>query len=92
MVAYIEKSNPGIDIEARPSLVGKLNIMKERRESTAGLTVLSEDSQYLKEMLRKDEPKMLVSGRKRICRVWRELTKTTICNRYCTVRHNTPRV
>jgi len=90
MVADIDKSNPGIHIEARPSWVGKLNIMKERRQSTAGMTLLCEDNEYLKEMLSKDKPKMLVSGRKMFCRIWRELTETRICDRCCTVGHTLP--
>jgi len=69
MIADIEKSNPGIHVEARSSWVGKLNIMKERRQTTAGIILLCEENEYLKGILSRDEPKMLIAGRKRFCRV-----------------------
>ena len=90
MVADIEKSNPGIQVEARPSWVGKLNIMKERRQTTAGMILLCEENEYLKGILSRDEPKMLIAERKRFGRVWREKTDTSICDRCCTVGHTLP--
>ena len=90
MIADIEESNPGIHIEARPSWVGKLGIMKERKQTTAGLTILCEENSYVKEILMKDEPKMLIAGKKRFCRVWREKTGTSLCDKCCTVGHTLP--
>jgi len=90
MIADIERSNPGIHVEARPSWVGKLNIMKERKQTKAGMILLREENEYLRGVLGKDEPKLLVAGRKRFCSVWREKTDTSICDRCCTVGHTLP--
>ena len=60
-IADIEGSNPGIHIEARPSWMGKLNIMKERKQSMAGMILLCEENEYLKGILGRDEPKVLVA-------------------------------
>jgi len=38
----------------------------------------------------KDEPKILVGGRKRFCRVWRERTETVVCDKCCEVGHTMP--
>jgi len=81
IIADIEESNPGIHVEARPSWVGKLNIMKDRRQTTAGIILLCEENEYQKGILGKDEPKVLIAGRKRFCRVWREKRDTSICDR-----------
>ena len=90
LIADIERSNPGIHVEARPSWVGKLGIMKERKQTTAGLTLLCEENDCLKGILMKDEPKILVAGKKRFCRVWREKTDTSLCDKCCTVGHTLP--
>jgi len=90
MIADIEGSNPGIHIEVRPSWVVKLNIMKERKQTMAGMILLCEENEYLKGILKKNKPKVLVAGRKRFCRVGREKTDTSIWDRYCTVGHRLP--
>jgi len=77
-IGDIERSNPGIHIKARPTWVGKLNIMKETRQTTAGMILLREENEYLEGILKKDELKILVAGRKSFCRIWREKTDTTI--------------
>jgi hypothetical protein len=65
----IEHCNPGTFVCARPSWVGKLHTMKARKQTTAGLIVLCEMNDFIKGTLARTEPKMLVGGRKRFCRV-----------------------
>jgi len=90
LAADIEKSNPGIYVAARPSWVGKLGIMRERKQKTAGLVVLCEETNELKEILGKKEPKMLIGGANRFCRTWRERSDTVICDRCLSVGHKLP--
>jgi len=90
MAADIESSNPGVYVSARPSWVGKLGILKERKHMSAGLTILCEETAELKRMMAGNEPRMLVGGRKRFCRIWRESSDTIICDRCLTVRHSLP--
>jgi len=90
MIADIARSNLGIHVEARPSWVGKLNIMKKMKQTTASMILLCEENEYLRGKLGKVEPKVLVAGRKRVCRVWREKTDTSICDTCCTVGHTLP--
>ena len=90
MAADIESSNPGVYVSARPSWVGKLGILKERKHNSAGLTILCEETAELKRIMAGNEPRMLVGGRKRFCRVWRESSDTIICDRCLTVGHSLP--
>jgi len=90
MAADIERSNSGIYIAARPSWVGKLHVMKEQKQTTTGLTLLVEVTKELAGLMGGTEPKILVGGRKRFCRVWREKTDTTICDRCLQVGHTLP--
>jgi len=90
MAADIESSNQGVYVSARPSWVGKLGILKERKHKSAGLTILCEETAELKRMMAGNEPRMLVGGRKRFCRIWRESSDTIICDRCLTVGHSLP--
>ena len=56
LAADIERSNPGIFICARPSWVGKLHVMKNRKSWKAGLIVLCEETDSLKIMLGRGNP------------------------------------
>ena len=85
--ADIERSNPGIFICARPAWVGKLQVMKERNNWKAGLIILCEETEGLKIALRRNSPKMVVGGRRRFCRVWRENGATVICDKCLKVGH-----
>jgi len=64
--------------------------MKGRKQTTAGMILLCKENECLKEMLKTDEPKVLVTGRKRFCRIWREKTDTSLCDQCCTVGHTFP--
>jgi len=90
LAADIERSNPGIYVCARPSWVGKLHAMKSRKQSTAGLTILVEETRELKGAMAAREPKILVGGRRRFCRVWRERSDTMVCDKCLMVGHSLP--
>ena len=87
LAADIERSNPGIFICARPSWVGKLHVMKNRKSWKAGLIVLCEDTDSLKIMLGRGNPGLLVGGRNRSCRVWRENAGTVVCDKCLKAGH-----
>ena len=87
LAADIERSNPGIFICARPSWVGKLHVMKNRKNWKAGLIILCEETDSLKIMLERGNPRILVGGRNRYCRVWRENAGTIICDKCLKARH-----
>jgi len=65
-------------------------MIKERKQTTAGLILLVEETKELVRMMGGTEPKILVGGRKRFCRVWREETDTPICDRCLQVGHTLP--
>ena len=85
--ADIERSNPGIFICARPAWVGKLHVMKERNSWKAGLIILCEETDGLKIALGRNSPRLVVGGRNRFCRVWRENGATVICDKCLKVGH-----
>ena len=85
--ADIERSNPGIFICARPAWVGKLHVMKERNNWKAGLIILCEETDGLKIALGRNSPRLVVGGRNRFCRVWRENGATVICDKCLKVGH-----
>ena len=87
LAADIERSNPGIFICARPSWVGKLHVIKNRKSWKAGLTILCEETDSLKIVLGKQNPKLIVGGRNRFCRVWRENAGTVICDKCLKTGH-----
>jgi len=87
LAADIEKSNPGVYVAARLSWVGKLGIMSKRKQRAAGLVVLCEETPELKNILGRNEPKMLIGGANRFCRTWRERSDTVICDRCLSVGH-----
>jgi len=90
MAADIERSNPGVYVCARPSWVGKLHQMKSRKQSTAGLTILVEETNEPKGIMEARDPKILVGGRRRFTRVWRERVDTVVCDNCLTVGHSLP--
>ena len=85
--ADIERSNPGIFICARPAWVGKLHVIKERNSWKAGLIILCEETDGLKIALSRNSPRLVVGGRNRFCRVWRENGATVICDKCLKVEH-----
>ena len=85
--ADIERSNPDIFICARPAWVGKLHVMKERNNWKAGLIILCEETDGLKVALGRNSPRLVVGGRNRFCRVWRENGATVICDKCLKVGH-----
>jgi len=90
LAADIERSNPGIYVCARPSWVGKLHQMKSRKQSTAGLTILVEETSELKRIMAVKDPKILVGGRRRFARVWRERSDMVVCDKCLMVGHSLP--
>ena len=90
MVNDIKNSNPGIHVWSRPSWVGNFGLIASRKQCTAGLVVIVEESDKLKEIIARREPKMLVGGRLRFCRVWRERLDMVKCNRCLSVRYTLP--
>ena len=86
-MADIERSNPGIFICARPAWVGKLHVMKERYSWKAGLIILCEETDGLKIALSRKSSRLVVGGRNRFCRVWRENWATVICDKCLKVGH-----
>ena len=87
LAADIERSNPGIFICARPSWVGKLHVMQNRKNWKAGLIILCEETDSLKIMVGRGNPRILVGGRNRYCRVWRENAGRIICDKCLKVGH-----
>ena len=87
LAADIERSNPGVFICARPSWVGKLHVMKNRNNWKAGLIVLCEETDSVKIMLGRNNPKIIVGGRTKFCRVWRENAGTVICDKCLKTGH-----
>jgi len=87
MAADIEKGNPGIFICARPLWVGKLHVMKERKQWKAGLIVLCEKNNYLNGTMGRKELKVKVEGRNRYCRIWRENAGTVVCDKCLKIGH-----
>jgi len=87
LAADIERSNPGVYVCARPSWVGKLHVMKERKQWKAGLIILCEETDMLKGTLGRQNPKMFVGGRNRYCRLWRQNAGTVICDKCLSAGH-----
>jgi len=69
LAADMERSNPGLYVCGRPSWVGKLHKIKSRGQSTAGLTILVEETNELKRIMAANDPKILIRGRQRFGRV-----------------------
>jgi len=67
----IELSNPGITLVSKPSWVGKLAMMKRRRQSTAGLSIVVDMNDTVREIMGKEYPKIMVAGKARIRRAWK---------------------
>jgi len=87
LAADIEQSNPGVSIAARPSWAGRLHKLKERKVNNAGLILVLEKSPEVTAMLKAANPRLVVAGRHRVCRVWREDNPTVVCNSCQTVGH-----
>jgi len=87
LAADIEQSNPGILIAARPSWAGRLHKLKERRVNNAGLILVLEMTPEVRTMMNAASPRIVVAGRHRVCRAWREDCPTVVCGRCQTVGH-----
>jgi len=87
LAADIEQSNPGVSIAARPSWAGRLHKLKERKVNNAGLILVLEKSPEVTAMLHAANPRLVVAGRNRVCRVWREDNPTVVCTSCQTVGH-----
>ena len=57
---------------AKLSWVSKIHEMQSQKQSMAGLTILVEKNKELLRTMAAEEPKILVGGLCRFCRVWRE--------------------
>jgi len=79
MANDIELSNMGVTLAAKPSWVGKLEKFHKRKQSTAGILLVVEMNPEVKAMMAKETPRMIVSGKPRICRPWRERRTTAYC-------------
>jgi len=62
--------------------------MKSRKQTTVGLTILVEETNELKRIMAASDPKILVGGRRRFARVWRERSDTLVCDNCLTVGHS----
>jgi len=87
MANDIELSNMGITLAAKPSWVGKLEKFHKRKQSTAGILLVVEKSPEVKAMMAKETPRMIISGKPRICRVWREENNSVLCTRCMKIGH-----
>jgi len=87
MANDIEHSNMGVTLAAKPSWVGKLEKFHHRKQSTAGKLLVVEMSPEVKAMMAKDTPWMIVSGKPRICRMWREEHNSILCTRCMKIGH-----
>src|SRR5205807_8099692 len=59
------------------------------KQSTASLVLVLEGSEAVKSMLRGQDPTMMVAGRRRSCRVFRENVVTPVCERCQQLGHPT---
>jgi len=87
MANDIELSNMGVTLTAKPSWVGKLEKFHKRKQSTAGILLVVEMSPEVRAMLAKETPRMIVSGKPRICRAWREENNSVLCTRCMKIGH-----
>jgi len=87
MANDIEQSNMGITLAAKPSWVGKLGKFHQRQQSTAGILLVVEMSPEVRKMMAKDTPRIIVSGKPRICRTWREENNSVLCTRCMKIGH-----
>jgi len=87
MAADIEQSNPGVVLAARPSWAGRLHKLAERRGNNAGLILVLEMSSEVRKIMGCNDPRLVVAGRPRRCRMWREDTPTVVCDKCYTVGH-----
>jgi len=87
MAANIEQSNPSVLVAARPSWAGRLHKLKERRVNNAGLILVLEMTKEVRSMMAASQPRIVVSGRPRACRMWRDDNPTVVCSKCQTVGH-----
>ena len=83
----IELSNPGITLASKPSWVGKLTMMKNRRQSTAGLLIVVDLNDEVRKMMGKEFSKITVAGKSRFCRAWKEENPSVVCTRCLKIGH-----
>ncbi|KAG0125755.1 hypothetical protein HOY82DRAFT_542948 [Tuber indicum] len=78
----IERANKGITITAKPQWVGKLWKLKERRVRTSAITLVVEETEEVKTLLKREGNKRLsVRGLTRECRLFEERERTDVCYR-----------
>jgi len=87
MANNIEQSNMGITLAAKPSWVGKLGKFHQRRQSTASILLIMKMSPEVRTMMAKDTPWIVISGKARICRPWREENNSVLCTRCMKIGH-----
>ena len=87
MANDIEQSNTGVTLASKPSWVGKLSVFHKRRQSTAGILLVVEMSNEIRTMMAKDTPRIIISGKARICRPWREEHNSVLCTRCMKIGH-----
>jgi len=83
----VEKSNPGIVVTARPSWVGGLRKMHNRKQSTAGMILVVEKTKEVASMMSMTNPKITLGGKPRYCRAWREENASIMCARCLKIGH-----
>ena len=88
LAADIENSNPGVYIAAKPIWAGRLHKLKERRVNNAGLILVVERTNEINNMLRSNNPRMVVMGRHRMCRLWREDHPAAVCRKCQQIGHS----
>jgi len=84
----IERSNPGITLEAKPSWVGQLGKFHSRKQSCAGLLLVVRLTSRVKEILESKNPRIVIGGKVRMCRAWNEENGSQICARCCQIGDN----
>jgi len=83
----IEKSNLGIVVTARPSLVGGLRKMHNGEQSTAGMILVVEKPKEVASMMSMTNPRITLSEKPRYCRAWREENASIMCARCLKIGH-----
>ena len=87
MANDIEHSNMGVTLAAKPSWVGKLEKFHKRKQSTAGILLVVEMSPEVRAMMASQTPRIIISGKYRICRAWREENNSVLCTRCMKIGH-----
>ena len=87
MASNIEQSNMGITLAAKPSWVGKLEKFHQRKQSTASIPLVVELNPEVTATMAKNTPRIIISGKARICRPGREENNNVLCLRCIKIGH-----